>query len=154
MAKGRLRQVSPRGPALRFQFDPESVVPSGGVGGWNEIPRPRQETAVEWGGQPASFLTFTLLFDGFDNDESVEPQCRLLKNMGQRPKGGKQPPILEMDYGPVGRGQLWVIQSIDWGPELRNKQLERIRAEATVTLLQFNKIDIALSPTEKHKAKK
>ena len=61
----------------------------------------------------------------------------------------KPPPTLKFDYGPAGGGR-WVIEDLTAGNELRNEQLERIRAEFTVTLVELESADVALSPAKKH----
>lgn len=153
MQKGRLRQVRPAGPTLRFGFNPTTVTPSGGVGGWEEVARPRRTAVVSWQGRPAKRIAFTLTFDGWP-DQSVEDDCRILHNMGEPRAPGKPPPELRLMYGPYGTGdQTWVIEDLEWGEELRDSELRRVRQEVTVTLLEYRSPDFALSPADRHKRK-
>lgn len=154
MIKGKLMQVYPKGPTLRFQFNPEQMTPSGGVGGWESIDRPRRPQATVWQGQPSESVQFILFFDKWVDGVSVEPQLQTLRQMGTPHPKTDEPPRLRLVYGKLGRGKaLWVIDTIEWGEELRRGDLKRTRAEVTVTLLRHHAPDIGLSPVEKHKAK-
>lgn len=154
LVKGKLRQVRPRGGVLRFQLNPSQVTPDGGVGGWARRQRPGLPPALEWEGVPEQTLAFTLLLDGWDRERSVEPDIRLLKQMG-RPRARKRPPPeLELEYGGTGHGTTWVIDSLSWGEELRNGQLARIRQEVSVVLLEYVEADVTLTPADRHKENK
>lgn len=100
-------------------------------------------------------ISFTLVLDRWEDRESVEPDIRTLKQMGQPRAPQKPPPELELDYGPIGGGGVtWVIDSLEWGAEHRNQALQRIYQEVSVTLREYVEADVTLTPTEKHKAKK
>lgn len=153
LEKGELRQVKPRGPTLRFRLNPEQVTESGGVGGWGRRQRPLRRPALEWEGIPEQTLSFTLLLDGWP-DRSVEQDIRALRRMGRPRSRGRPPPELELEYGNMGRGATWVIDNLSWGDELRNRQLQRVRQEVTVSLVRYVEADITLTPTQRHKERK
>lgn len=151
LLKGELVPVQPAGPPLRFQYNPATIQPAGGVGGWGRRVRPKRPPAVEWEGEPEETLTFSLLFDGYEEGRSVEQDCQRLLRLGKKRAHLKPPPILELRYGNVGRGQLWVIDSLAWGDELRNRRLQRLRQEVTVTLLRYEEAEVTLTPTQRHR---
>lgn len=158
LIRGRLRPVQPRGPALDFQYNPPSMPRTGGGGGWSRVTRPRRVESMEWVGLTAKSYTFLLSFDGWPDRagaeaRSVEGDIRRLFDMYEPRDRGKPPPIVEFEFGPVGRGQ-WVIDSIDAGDELRNEQLQRIRADFTVTVVEYNEGDVTFkSAAHRHNAK-
>lgn len=150
--RGALHQVRPPGPVLTFQINPESVVRRGGVGGWRIYDRPRRAAALEWGGQPVEEIAFTLTFDGWEQEVSVEAELELLEAMGRPVAPGEPPPELRLAYGPIGTGdETWVLTELDYGDELRNAALERIRADVGVTLVRYEKAGVTLRPVDRHK---
>lgn len=151
--RGKLRQVSPKGSTLVFGINPESVVVSGGTGGWERIQRPRRRTALEWNGTPERVITFTLILDGWP-DRSVEADIRTLEEMSHPRAPRKPPPELELDFGRMGGRARWVIDDLSWGDELRDAQLNRIRQDVTITLVEYIEATITLSPVERHNSKK
>lgn len=150
LVKGELVPVRPAGPGLTFKTNPEYVKPTGGVGGWGRLARPLLPSAVEWTGQPEEGLQFPLLFNGWP-DQSVEDRIVLLRSFGEPRARRKPPPELRFRYGGMGRGATWVIDSLEWGEELRNRQLQRTLQTVTVTLLRYEEADVTLTPAERHR---
>lgn len=151
--RGKIVQIRPKPRrVLRFQYNPESVKQTGGVGGWQAIDRRKRAPLSEWTGKPAVRLQFTLFFDGWPN-QSIEADCRLLEDMGQPRANEEPPPILSFDYGPVGGKREWVIENIEWGEDVRRKDLRRVRATATVTLMEYVSSRLALTPVEQKRSK-
>lgn len=154
LEKGLLRQVKPSGPTLRFRYNPATVQPGGGTGGWSRVHRPQRRVALEWAGIPERTLAFTLLLDGYEADRSVEPECRMLERMGEPRAPQRPPPVLEFVYGPAGRGRRWVIDGLAWGAELRNSNLQRVRQEVTVTLVEYEDVDVVLTAADRHRKRR
>lgn len=157
--KGSLRPVRPKGPRLRFQYNPTQVRTSGGVGGWRSIERPRDEPATEWESVPGRYLSFPLIFDGYSAQRltaagpgSVQEEYRYLRRLGESSKGSR-PPVLEFDYGPVGRGDLWVMQDLTEEEERRNRSLDLVFIVVNITLMRFVSSEVTLTPTDKHRRK-
>lgn len=146
-AIGALRQVLPAGPTLRFQFDPEELTPSGGVGGWDEVAHPRAVSSTEWRGTPLRSVTFELLFDGFVGGRSVEEPLRILNTWGRKHPGYHQPAVLQLVYGDLS-AHRWVLNELTHGDTLRDEAGKRIRAAVTVTLLEHISAQLALSPAK------
>lgn len=152
--KGSLEQVKPKGPTLRFDQNPEAVISSGGVGGWNRTPRPRRTPVTDWVGPPEHTISFTLIFDGWRFDggphKSVEHLIHRLERMGQSTGDGEDPPLLKFHYGHMGKGGLWVIDSLQPQEEFRTPALHRCFATIGVVLLRHHEGEYALGPVERH----
>lgn len=151
--KGSLRQVVPRGPQLRFQWNPLTVKRTPSVGRWNEEERPHQKPAVEWAGQTNERLVFSLRLDGFPA-VSIEPRIAILEGFGKKRSPDKPPPELEFDYGPGERGTRWVIETIEPGDELRNARLQIVRQEFVVALLEYTEANVVVTHTKDWNDKK
>jgi hypothetical protein len=150
--RGRIRQIRPKGEPLVFQFNPSSVTPAGGGARYETIERPLRKDATLYSGQELESFSFTLFMDGFP-DRSIEDDLEILTRMARPIKKGERGPLLRFDYGPRGPSKLWVIPAdgLSWGAELRRSDLQRIRAEVTVTLLEYEAIDLAVSPIKKQR---
>jgi hypothetical protein len=153
LKKGVLRQIKPRGPALRFQWNPETVRRIPTVGRWSEEDRPHQKPAVEWAGQTNERLTFTLRLDGYPSTP-MDALIRVLEGFGRKRGKDKPPPELEFDYGPGERGTRWVLETIEYGDELRNARLQIVRQFVTVTLLEYTEANVVITHSKKHNEKR
>jgi hypothetical protein len=141
VTKGSLTSVGRGGGSLRFQVNPETVEQSGGVGGWLDVDRPRRWSVLEFGSVPLTTLTFDLWFDGWP-DRSIESEIGRLRNMGQPTAKGDPPPLLRLNYGRLGNQNVWVVESMDFGDELRNRNLQRVRVRCTITLKQYRAAEV------------
>lgn len=153
LQRGSLRQVKPRGETLDFQYNPETVVETPAVGGWERLSRPRRATALNWLGSPERSVTMTLRLDGFP-DTSIERDIRILEAMGEPRSKRKPPPQLRLIYGGQFKNALWVIDALDYSDELRNRRLDRVFVEATITLVEYVGVDVTLTAAERRKKKK
>lgn len=132
-AKGALRAVLPRGATLAFQYDPAKLLPTGGVGGFNRISRPRLVEAVSYAGTSAYEIPLQLVFDGYP-ETSVEPQLAQLEAWGMAIPGS-EPPVLQLLY--AGKDTMrWVINDITYNDEQRRGDGARVQSNLTVTLLE------------------
>lgn len=130
-----IRQVSPAGPTLRLQFNPERLPRIPGVGGWSTVDRSKRTQALEWVSSPLSTLDLALVFDGSLSDTSVEGEIDQLESWGVPPRPGAEPPVLQVLYGGLDRYR-WVIQGLQPGEEDRRWDGRRVYAEMTVSLLE------------------
>lgn len=130
---------------------------SGGVGGWQELTRPRRKAAVEWLGTPQLEMTVPLLIDGTEVqvgvDVSIEPTIRKLISWALKDKGTGQPPIVRLD-GPISatQQQRWVIQTLEWGAMMRNQRGQRVQQYVTVTFLEYLEAEVLKGPARKWKS--
>lgn len=128
---------------------------TGGVGGWEQLARPRRTAAVAWVGTPAMQWQIPLVLDGFDANRSVERDCSRLEGWG-KPVKGDPPPVLlvETDEGRGPANSKWVLDSIDWGDQARNGSGERIQQYLTITLLEYVPGQILKGPAAKSRDKR
>ncbi len=155
-----LTPVDPPGPPLRFHLYGDDEV-SGGVGGWEVIERPRRKASVEWVGVRAPWtISLPLLTDGLDvlpgDNRSVEPKIDALISLAQIAPGRDQPPVLTLS-GPIRvrrPNMRWVIESFQWGPQVRRSDAARVQQEVTVTLLEYVEAEILLGPAAQARARR
>ncbi len=132
---------------LRAAGSPQTVVAeqlgddslTGGVGGWEQMPRPHRSTATAWTGTPALVWELQLNLDGGPTDLSIERQCTRLESWGRPGKDDDEPPALVVT-APAGRAPAtarWVIDAIVWGEQTRNDAGDRIQQEVSLTLLEY-----------------
>lgn len=119
-----------------------------GYGGWDEIARPRRIGMATWNGYPALRLSIPIVFNsvGLGNPAvqpsgaAIERDIALLEGMARSPRPAKEPPAISLDcHGaliPHKDIKKWVIENIEWGDALRNSSGDRIRQDATVTLME------------------
>lgn len=107
-----MRQVSPPGPSLPFQYDPEKFEPTGGLGGWQETTRDRRAAGTEWSGTPLLKVTFQLWFEQWATQGSVEHALKQLRTWGLPAAAGAEPSVLQVAYAGWDRVR-WVLQNAD-----------------------------------------
>lgn len=128
---------------------------SGGVGGWEaEQAGKRRRPVLRFKGNPGWSLQVTLVLGSAAEEKSIEAQCRQLVAWGRRPKVGLPPRVKVAGKVRAPLGVDWVIDSLDWGAQIRRGDGRRIQQQVTVTLLEYNKPPPAKKPTEKGKKKK
>lgn len=135
------------------EVDDDSV--SGGIGGWEQLPRPRRTAALAWVGTPGLTWVLPVLLDGFDTGRSVESDCERLTSWGL-PGNDDTPPILVVD-APAGRAPAdsrWVLDSIEWGEQARNAAGDRIQQYATLTFLEYIPGQVLKGPAAKSRGKR
>lgn len=121
--------------------------PGGGVGGWEEVQGGKRGRAqgLAFKGSPAFTLTLPLGFNGLEvngpkSAMSVESQCRRLVALG-RPagKGGLPPKLHVAGLVRVPSNIVWVIDSIEWGTQIRDASGSRVQQLFDLTLIQWRK---------------
>jgi hypothetical protein len=139
-------------PDVIARLGESAPVYTGGVGGWEAVPRPGRRPLTVWRGvQEPLRLQLSLLLDRFlegDEGYSVEPDIVALERMGGLDAGDPEPPLLVVE-GQLGRHDMsgasqnrWVIESLDWGDAIRRQSDgHRVRQAVTVTLLEHKEDD-------------
>lgn len=127
---------------IRGQVAPS---PTGGFGGWQTVPRPHRKSLTEWQGIDPLQVTFSMIFDGGHDRESVEAACLTLEQMAQ--PSGTSPPAQVTVTGAIPHSDLvWIVSALAWDPAPEySKGGYRTRQEATVTLLEFVAADLVKS---------
>jgi hypothetical protein len=128
----------------------------GGHGGWSTQARPGRPDMTAWDGTPAVQWTIPMSFDGFDAGRSVERNIATLESWGlPDTDAGDEPPRLTIT-ALAGRGRAtakWVIQSIEYGEQIRNDSGQRIRQDVTVTFLEYVPGQVLKGPAAKSRGK-
>ncbi|WP_221585550.1 phage tail protein [Microbacterium sp. G2-8] len=135
-----ISRAIPERPSLSFKLIGTDKL-SGGVGGWQEVPRQLREPLLVWTEQPLRVYTLPLRFDRFlpNWEYTVEGEIRALQDWASAGRASYQeyaPPTLVRVSGNV-RVPLsitWAITELDWGEFVTNDRGERIRQDVTVTL--------------------
>lgn len=143
-----IRQVGKR-RGIRFELTDSDEV-GGGVGGWNaEQAGRRKRPVLRYAGRPGWTLSLPLIIDNLEADRSIELRCRQLLAWGRPAPRSALPPRLRVE-GPIRAPQVvdWVIDSIDWGEQIRNDRGHRVQQELTLKLIEYNR------PPKKKKPKK
>jgi hypothetical protein len=111
-----------------------------GYGGWDEIARPRRVPITTWKGSPSLRLTLPILLDGWARGSSVERDIAQLEQMGRPTASDGAPPRLRIQTTGSAipyQGRVWVISDLAWGDALMNSAGNRVRQQATLSLLEF-----------------
>lgn len=127
-------------PALMQDEDPKI---SGGYAVWEEIQRRERKSLTDFTGTAPYRLPIPLKFDGFANNESIEPNIRAIEHLG-RPEGGHgnvQPPTFNVHIpGGVPRKKTfdWVCENIEWGANARRQSDgQHTRQDFIINALEF-----------------
>lgn len=130
---------------------------SGGVGGWeSENVGKTKRPALRYTGNPGWQYQLPLIFDGAPTNASVESRCRQLQKWGRGGRRGAQPPrlLISGKLLRAPKGIAWVIDSLEWGPQMRRPDGRRIQQQVTVNLIQWSKPPPPPPKKKKKKPKK
>lgn len=108
---------------------------TGGVGGWQEVARPRRVALLQWQGRSPFRMTISMLLDGLALDLSVEADCEALRQMGLPVAAGGEPPVVTVIGAVPKIDGVWVVDTIDWGDATYSSLGYRVRQAVTVTLV-------------------
>lgn len=130
---------------------------TGGYGGITRVARPRRVSATDYAGIDPYTLDVQLLFDGFDEQRSVEPECTTIGNLARNTSSRKGPPAMVLQGAiPQHIASLsWLIDNVQWGDSLWTDGNYRMRQYVTLTFVQVVSIDtVAVSPAKAAKDRK
>jgi hypothetical protein len=145
---------SPNPRLILEQIGDDTV--EGGVGGWEVIDRPTRESMTAWRNTPGLRWALPLSLDGADAGRSVEGDVEQLIAWGQPDDALGEPPTLVVSAR-VGRAPStarWVIDSIEWGEQIRNDANVRVRQDLTLTLLKYVPGKVLKGPAAKSRGKR
>ena len=155
----KVKPTSPVGPGVVFE-PTDFPDDSGGVGGWESIPRPRRASAAAWVGSPERTIALPLELNGIDGggplvDLSTTEQVRRVLSWGVKDKDTGQPPILQViGVERVSPDDRWVLQDIAWGEFDRNDDGVLVRQALTLTLLRYVAPTLVKGPAKKIRDRK
>ena len=176
----RIKAVRPAGGSITLDLAGDDQL-TGGVSNWTTVDRPRRRQAVEWAGVTGFTYVLPLVLNGVDagggstsyngevghivqrpgpvhqggRDVVVEPDIQqLLKWASKATKKTGQPVVVRL-AGPLKAPDSvrWVISSLDWGAQIRNRSGRRIQQYVTVTLVEWVDADVKRSPAKKSRHK-
>lgn len=113
----------------------EPVRYTGGFGGWEVTPRPRQVGMTTWQGQEPLQLVLGLMFDAWDTTGTISRPMSALRRIA-RGDDESPPGILRVLGIPLGARE-WVIEGLDFGDALRRADGYAVRQPVTLTLREF-----------------
>jgi hypothetical protein len=130
---------------------------TGGLGGWQVVPRQDDVGSTDWEGQEPLTQDVPLLLDGFPDDESVEREWNTVKKLGRDAVGDERVPPVFKVWGPIeygGEGKAWILPDNGIQPNaqsiIRRDDGELLRIEFTLSLLEYIRPDTI----KRHKKKK
>lgn len=150
-----VKEDPPPREVFRFEFPPETYLRQGGLGGWEEVPHARGKSTTEWRGTPLYQLTLPLLFDATRRQRGdLEQTCirlELLALPTSPHDPASEPPKVRFVHG-YGAQLWWVINEVSWTHfEFDPATLRRVQARCDVTLLQYRRSAVHLTPVERLK---
>lgn len=120
---------------------------TGGLGGWQTVPRQDDVSSTDWEGQEPLTQDVPLLLDGFPDDESMEREWNTVKKLGRDAVGDERKPPVFRVWGPIeyGDGKAWVLPDNGIVPDpasiIRRDDGELLRVEFTLSLLEYIRPD-------------
>jgi LysM repeat protein len=123
-----------------------AVASSGG--GWVSVSRPKRVGFTVWNGQDPYQMNIQILFDGLQNDSSVEGDYEALRRIMRVPVGAAGAPSPCLLAGAVPLTQVrWVLQAIDQDASsiIRRQDGQLVRVAVTVSLLEYVEADVAVA---------
>lgn len=149
-----IKPTHPVGAGVWFELVDEDQ-PREDAGGWQDVARPRRQTAVEWIGGGAATYVLPLMLDGVETtpgrDASIEAQVRAVRSWIRPTKKTGEPPVLRI-AGPLHFPETmrWVVDDITWGAKIRNNNTgRRVQQMLTISLKQYLEPTVVKSPAKK-----
>jgi hypothetical protein len=125
-------------------LDAAGVTVSGGYGGWEVITRPRRQGVTHWGGRDPFRMDMALILDEHASYGRVETDCSRLERLAlPHPNPGGSPPVISISGAAVPHDDIkeWVVEGIEWGETIRDKQGYRTRQHVVIGLLRYVQVD-------------
>lgn len=125
-------------PALNLvvYLGPDPPTISGGFGGWEVTQRPRAVGMTTWAGVPPFELTLNVLLGWQRMDHVVETEIQQLIDVA-RGTTNHVPGVVRIDGIPSLPAASWVINNLDFGDVIRDRQMQRVRQLVTITFLEY-----------------
>lgn len=143
----RIVPVDPPGPPLIVELGPDPFKATTGDNGWSFIKRPKRSSFTHYEGVDGYVVTGSVVFDGFEDERSVEAEIEKLRALGRERVGvRREPPVVKVEGAFPLSWLHWVLQSMDPGDEIRRQSDgARTRAFFTLTFLQHLSADLVVS---------
>ena len=135
-------------PDLKIQItailDGAGAVITGGYGGWDMIQRPRRQSVTHWGGRNPFSMDLAIVLDGHQKFDTIETECNNLDRLALPfPNPGGSPAVVELIGEAIPHHDIkeWVIDGLEWGATIRDRNGHRTRQHVVVKLLRYVEID-------------
>lgn len=127
-----------------FLLAPDAPSSSGGVGGYEEVARPKNSAMSRWTGRPLAQLTLPLMLDGYVDEESVEAEVDALLELGRDSDDPTTPsqvvsldgPLVWADHVPE-----WAVVDVQLGTSVYENDV-LLRQPVTLVLLEHVPADL------------
>lgn len=127
------------------------ATPTGGLGGWQQVPRPDAKSLTEWSGQDTVTQSIPLLINGFKEGNSVQGQANDIIALGRNTEGDEVPPVFRI-FGAIHFQWLqWVLEEVEWTDEvIRDPDTTLLRQEVVLKVAEFEDPDQFRSERVRH----
>jgi hypothetical protein len=148
----------PPNHGLNVKLGDAIPTPSGGGGGYEEVPLPKRQAVTVWRGRSLMRMAITARFDDTDEEDAVESAYETLVKMYRPDKDTTPPPIVRVaasgDTIPLTAKAVhgWTIEDLEWGEAQGNAAGERVEQILIIKLMEFNP-DERLRTAQKKKGK-
>ena len=146
----RLRELGTETSVIDFELLPETVQRTGREPRWSTHDRPFRSTGIEWEGRTPWRLDVSLRFDNLDTDDAVW-QLGVLRRWKGEFGSASEPVQLEFRYGNATLSPC-VIEDVDVDVDSevrRASDLATIYCDVRVTLVEYEPMDVVVSPVER-----
>jgi hypothetical protein len=99
---------------LRCLMGDGPATPTGGIGGWQQVPRPDAKSLTEWSGQDTFTQSIPLLINGWNDGNSVQGQANDIIALGRKTDGDEVPPVFRISGAIHMPWLLWVLEDVEW----------------------------------------
>lgn len=127
---------------LRVLMGDGPATPTGGVGGWQQQPRPDAKSLTEWSGQDTFTQSVPILINGYKEENSVQGQANDIIALGRNTTDDEVPPVFRI-FGAIWMPWLqWVLEDVEWTDEvIRDTDTTLLRQEVVLHIAEFEDPD-------------
>lgn len=130
--------ITGRGINMKLRMGSGPAAPTGGIGGYEEVTRPRDTPILDPSGQPLRRQTVPVMLNGWSENNSVQRLLNRIEDLGK----GEPPPNFKL-HGPVHDTNLrWVLEDISYDDgAIRNTNGILVRQPLTLAFCEYVRPD-------------
>jgi len=128
--------ITGAGINMRLRMGAGPAVPSGGLGGWEEVERPRDTPLTDFTGQSLRRQAVPVMLNGWGQNNSVQAQLNRIESVLGK---GDPPPAVKL-HGPVHDTNLrWVLEDMTYedGAIRREGDGALVRQPLTLNFVEY-----------------
>lgn len=149
-----LRPVEGPFSHVRLDIGEGTVEDSGPVVGWELVDRLQRPSVTIYRGSETRSYAIPVIFDGFMEDRSVEPDIRALERLTHVVTAIGRPPRLKVSGHVRGLGVKWVITEVEHGDALTRRDGTRMRQFTVVTIRHYMEPELVIRSVGGRKKKR